>query len=85
MNLEEQLEQDNRIVIEIPFPLSDAVKNIAKDVTPKEYILMAVVNKLKSDILRYRTASQFADENLRAYEEKCQKQTKKELDKTEKR
>lgn len=85
MNLEEQLEQDNRIVIEIPFPLSDAVKNIAKDVTPKEYILMAVVNKLKSDILRYRTVSQFADENLRAYEEKCQKQTKKELDKTEKR
>lgn len=77
MNLEEQLEQGRKIVIEIPFPLSDAVKNIAKDVTPKEYILMAVVNKLKNDILKYRTASQFADEKLRAYEEKCQAQKKK--------
>ena len=77
MNLDEKFEQDGKIVIEIPFPLSDAVKNIAKDVTPKEYILMAVVNKHKNDILKYRTASQFADENLRAYEEKCQAQKKK--------
>lgn len=77
MNLEEKLEQNGKIVIEIPFPLSDAIKNIAKDVTPKEYILMAVINMLKSDIMRYRTASQYADEFLRAYEEKCQAQKKK--------
>lgn len=85
MNLEEQLEQNGKIVIEIPFPLSDAVKTISKNITPQEYILMAVVNKLKSDILIYRTASDLANESLRAYEKKCQTQTKKELDKTEKR
>ena len=85
MNLDEKLKQDGKIVIEIPFPLSDAVKAISKDITPKEYILKAVVNMTKCDILRYRTASQFADENLKAYEEKCQAQKKKEMDKTEKR
>ena len=84
MNLEEQLEQDGKIVIEIPFPLSDAVKTIAKDENPKEYILRAVVDKIKSDIIKYSTASEFAKRDLKAYEEKCQAQKKKLMDKAEK-
>ena len=78
MNLREQLEQEKKMVIEIPMQLAEAVRNISRDVTPQEFVLLAIVEKLKKDILIYRTASDGANGFLKAYEKECQAKKKQE-------
>ena len=78
MNLREQLEQEKKMVIEIPMQLAEAVRNISRDVTPQEFVLLAIVEKLKKDILIYRTASDGANGFLKAYETECQAKKKQE-------
>lgn len=78
MNLLEKLEQEKKMVIEIPMQLAEAVRKIAKDVKPNEYIFEAIVEKIKIDILRYQTASGFANDHLVAYEKECQAKKKQE-------
>lgn len=78
MNLHEKLEQERKMVIEIPWRLAEAVRNIAKTVSPQEFVLLAIVEKLQKDILIYRSAANNANEFLTQYEEECQAKKKQE-------
>ena len=78
MNLHEKLEKERKMVIEIPWRLAEAVRNIAKTVSPQEFVLLAIVEKLQKDILIYSSAANNANVFLTQYEEECQAKKKQE-------
>lgn len=64
-------EDKQTIAVEIPKPLHDAVVELCNiRSTPAEFICKAIVDKLKTDIIRFDTALGFAKRDLNVYEGK---------------